>query len=548
MLPIFGLIFFLSTPVLQTVALLHIGVTVGSNILKFYRQYVAQHEGEAALVEEAVVVGAAALTSDAPRPAAVEGGETTSSLPAGFLYEKRQGESAPPVAMGAAAGDSGVGAAMDPEKGATGQMPTGGDARSSPPASMILPPGASPVAARPPPARRPAGPLGVPQPSAFRRYAGRGQQKAAPPRPASRQGHMQALSTIYEVAFKSRGRDAAAAFRHTMSTPAAGATADGASAGGSGGGGGVLSGATEKAEHEGVLDKRKRAQAVTDNEERSSDGSNSGDAVSRATSALQKNALMQEMLGVKMRSSSGSGSSASGDSCTSSSADGGSVASSLSDDLSDGSGSGSGPRGTHAQVHAQSFFPWRGYPRSRSRSLAEQSEISSLTDAHDYQNGSLGTSPSLTPWGPHALSPVRAKRPGSVISTGKRVLSSYSGEEGGTSSENPSSASSGGGFSMDRWADKAPLADGAMSVAGMTQVSGSSGGSSNSSVVSDGGRSIVTESDWKDWQMKMGGVAALGGEGAAAGPGSGGGGGGAAGSRDFAELNNTICCVGRTNN
>jgi hypothetical protein len=323
---------------------------------------------------------------------------------------------------------------------------------------------------------------------------------------------MQALATIYEVAFKSRGRDAAAAFRGTRASPAPGAAAGGgnggaANASAAGEGGGKDRAATQ----EGLLE---RTSAASDGDEASDGG---GDGASRATTTappaslsssmatLQQNALVQEMLGVRVRRST-TGSSSGGSGSESSSVV------ELEDELSVGrSGPAEGDAGLSSPSggYASSFFPWRARARSRSMSRAE-SEVSSLTDAQeDYQAG-------FSSWGP---SPARGFRPGSKVDP-FAAAGAGEGEEGGCSSGYQSSE-----LSTDSWGEagrETMLCDplvvnvassaaaaaggggggGGASVAGMTHVSGSSGASSTSSLVSDGGRSIVTESDWREWQVK----------------------------------------------
>ena len=554
-LPIFALIFFLGTPVLQTIALLHIGVTVGSNILQFYRQYVAHYEGEEAEAMEAKAAVAAGSAEEEAGGYAIEltpgttgersDGAARSSSGTGFLYEQGAAAADGPTVVVVHGGTGGgaddgpaVGwgsrvlattpptAACGSSSGGRGSPPLGGAGSLSPMArtaagsAMPLRSGSSSSngsSGRPAP-----GPLGVPQPSAFKRFTGR-RQKPAPPRPALRQVHMQALSTIYEVAFKSRGRDAAAAFRNSMAasaSPAPPAGAEGAAAA-------VLGG--EGAEQEGVVSGGERKSAVSsDGDDGSSSGDSSGGKSVRASdvATLQQNALLKEMLGVKMRGSSGGSSSSSSNSSVSGSSSllSGSAASSLSGDASGSSGGAEGK--ARAGGPYASYFPWRSLVRSRSMSQADNSEISSLTDAQDYQISSLGTSPALTPWGQKALSPARpVKRGVGAGRGGLRLLLSVD-DEGGTSSENPSSSSASGhqqDDSMDSWAEHGPQhgggnknnADvfvgggggggaaygGGASVAGMAHVSESSAGSSEASLVSDGGRSIVTESDYKEWMQ-----------------------------------------------
>lgn len=307
-----------------------------------------------------------------------------------------------------------------------------------------------------------------------------------------------------QVAFKSRGRDAAAALRHSKETAASKKSASNKAA--------AAAAANEKeAESDkeaGGGEKEEKGPQVEE-EGDTGDVSSMAPALSVLSSkmaSLQQNKLLQEMLGVKVRRSSTSSSSISSVSTSSSASahsfSGGSATSSLSGNSNDGGHNNGKTMPRHAwQPSAGAFFPWR--PRSRPMSLADDSEISSLTDAQDYQQvGSLASS--------LGGSPVRVFRPGSgavVAAGGKGLLGPFAahavgGEEsedlGATSLDPPSS----GGDSVDSWQEDARGGGGSV-------VSGSSGGSSSyntGSLVSDGGRSIVTESDWKEWCHMKGAV------------------------------------------
>ena len=523
-------------------------MTIGSNILQFYRQY--QQDGAAAAGEEDgqgkaveddvessvrsghgsskgsgdVLIPASTSESSggllsrlrspwstvAPSPLGLDssnsGGSGSGESDGGmFLYEQGHhqsmsspGDSAQAVAgrlgspPGASAGgassrDTGTGSPASSAEWETVPLP-GANCGSSPaPRPAIDTPGLS----RPSSSSRRAatGPLDLPQRSSFRRG---GRKKGLPA--AAPGTRMQALSTIYEVAFKNRGRDAAAAFREIRATPAPGATAaaSAAAAAAAANGGAVPSG------------KDGEGAAFVSDEDSGGD-STTAPSLSTSMVALQQNALVQEMLGVKVRRSGASGSSGSSGSGSESS-------SVVEDEVCGGAGGGAeGDRGGASSVrgNASSFFPWRPRSRPYSTSMAAKSEISSLTDAHDYQLGSLG--PSLGP------SPARALRPGFHIEPSAALEGEHEGS-GCSSSGYPSSE-----VSMDSWEEAGREAimretravgvgaaagggggggGGGGSVAGQSYVSGSSGASTPSSLLSDGGRSIVTESDWRDWMTK----------------------------------------------
>jgi hypothetical protein len=346
---------------------------------------------------------------------------------------------------------------------------------------------------------------------------------------------MQALGTIYEVAFKSRGRDAAAAFRHTNSAAAA-------AGGGSGGsGGGSTDGAVEHQllqlqESGGVASGSASAAAAEE-----AAGMEAGRAARTTTTPtpgkkvpLRRNALVQEMLGVNAHkdssssSSSGSSNRAKGSGSDSGPGDGaaGRGAGRGAGRLSGGDARLSSPAPSpFAARYGAGLSPWRVVVRSRSQSqfdVGAASELSSLTDANEYQSASLASSlgPSLGP------SPVRAFRPGSKLnplgSLGTpRQQQQYEEEEGvgapaahgireesGTGSSDSQSQSSGEQAAVVA-AGAAAAAAAARGGAGLVVVVDDRGtglAPGNAPLPSDGGRSIVTESDWRKWLDRDSGV------------------------------------------
>lgn len=435
--PFMALVFFLGAPLLQTFALLHLAVTIGRNILLFYQEYVdaSSEENKSSGRSGALVSSAEGEGTASDGRGAAEGGAAAVAAMAV--------EGGVAVALGATAirkpegeGEEGAGVFLYEQQGV---LP------SSPPVVAADIPTLSPTP--PPPA-----PL---QPSA-------GGQLGKAGRALGRQ-RMQALSTIYEVAFKGRGA-AAASLRP--------------GSGGEGVGSGPSSAPSDSSDQQQGGDLEQQG-AGTNSEPSSSEGERT----------LRRNSLVKEMLGVGVRRpftqllGSGSGSGSGG-------ADGG------------GSGGGSDKQPSELEWDGNMTPAMPGGGERRSYGWQVESEVSSLTDFQDdyYQTGSLSLNPS----------PVRLARPGPSSLNPSPAAPMRPAAAARPSSLNPSPVRpSRTVFSPARFLRRSDASSRA--VPAVPPATMPPGTAASASVLapatrdSDAGRSIVTESEWREWQKRKDG-------------------------------------------